>query len=119
MVAAFELCFKYQKEFFKKKVCGEIAFDFICVRYKYKSLQEGQLSQERLSFLQNLLNFVIKKYLKQEVDDNLSFAWMNIDPVAYNWRYKDLSTSRGQKVMTLLPPMKKYPINFYHRVAPL
>ena len=40
--------------------------------YKYKSLQEGQLSQERLSFLQNLLNFIIKKYLKQEVNDNLS-----------------------------------------------
>ena len=42
---------------------------------------------------------------------------MNTDPVAYNWRYKDLSTSRGQKVMTLLPPMKKCPINFYHGVA--
>ena len=40
--------------------------------YKYKSLQAGQLPQEHLSFLQNLLNFIIAKYLKQEVDDDLS-----------------------------------------------
>ena len=39
--------------------------------YKYKSLQAGQLPQEHLSFLQNLLNFIITKYLKQEVDDDL------------------------------------------------
>ena len=37
--------------------------------YKYKSLQEVQLPQEYLSFLQN---FIITKYLKQEVDDDLS-----------------------------------------------
>ena len=40
--------------------------------YKYKSLQEGQLPRKHLSFLQNLLNFIITKYLKQEVDDDLS-----------------------------------------------
>ena len=43
-----------------------------CFTYKYKSLQAGQLPQKHLSFLQNLLNFVITKYLKQEVDDDLS-----------------------------------------------
>ena len=37
--------------------------------YKYKSLKAGQLPQEYLSFLQN---FIITKYLKQEVDYNLS-----------------------------------------------
>ena len=37
--------------------------------YKYKSLQEVQLSREHLPFLQN---FIITKYLKQEVDDDLS-----------------------------------------------
>ena len=36
--------------------------------YKCKSLQAGQLPRERLSFLQNLQNFIITKYLKQEVD---------------------------------------------------
>ena len=37
--------------------------------YKYKSLQEVQLPREHLFFLQN---FIITKYLKQEVDDDLS-----------------------------------------------
>ena len=39
--------------------------------YKYKSLQDVQLPQEHLSFLQN---FIITKYLKEEVDDNLSVS---------------------------------------------
>ena len=40
-----------------------------CVMYKYKSLQEVQLTREHLPFLQN---FFITKYLKQDVDDDLS-----------------------------------------------
>ena len=36
-----------------------------------KSLQADQLPQEHLFFLQILLNFIITKYLKQEVDGNL------------------------------------------------
>ena len=40
--------------------------------YKYKSLQEGELTRAHLSFLQNLLNFIITKYLKQEVNDQQS-----------------------------------------------
>ena len=40
--------------------------------YKHKSLQVGQLPREYLPFLKNLLNFIITKYLKQEVDDDLS-----------------------------------------------
>ena len=39
--------------------------------YKYKSLQDVQLPREHLSFLQN---FIITKYLKQEVDDDLSIC---------------------------------------------
>ena len=39
---------------------------------KYKSVQAGQLPRQHLSFLQNLLNFTVTKYLKQEVDDDLS-----------------------------------------------
>ena len=58
--------FKYQKEFFTKEVSGKIAFDLISLFHKYKSLQEVQLLQEHLSFLQN---FIITKYLKEEVDD--------------------------------------------------
>ena len=48
--------------------------------YKYKFLQEGQLPQEHLSFLQNLLNYFMTKYLKHEVDGNLK--WINVAPVA-------------------------------------
>ena len=48
--------------------------------YKYKSLQAGQLPQEHLSFLQNLLNFIITKYLKQEVDDDLSLCVVERSP---------------------------------------
>ena len=85
--------------------------------YKYKFLQAGQLPREHLSFLQNLLNFFITKYLKQ-VDDDLSI-WVDKRSSCglYNWRYKDLSVSRDQKVMMLLPPMEKCTINFYHGVA--
>ena len=83
--------------------------------YKYKSLQEVQLLREHLSFLQN---FIITKYLKQEVDDDLSVC---VDERSqgplYNWRYKDLSMSRDQKIMTWLPPIEKCPNAFYHRVA--
>ena len=58
--------FKYQKEFLTKKVSGKIAFDLISLFHKYKSLQEVQLPQEHLQ------NFIIIKYLKQEVNDDLS-----------------------------------------------
>ena len=69
---------------------------------KYKFLQTGQLPWEHLSFLQNLLNFFITKYLKQ-VDDDLSI-WVDKRSSCglYNWRYKDLLRSRDQKLMTLL-----------------
>ena len=33
---------------------------------EYKSLQAGQLPQEHFSFLLNLLNSIMTKYLKQE-----------------------------------------------------
>ena len=36
--------------------------------YKYKFLQVAQLPQEHLPFLQNLMNFLITKYLKHELD---------------------------------------------------
>ena len=39
--------------------------------YKYKTLQTSQV---RLSFLQNLPSFVTTKYLKQEVNDDISIC---------------------------------------------
>ena len=72
---------------------------------KYKSLQAGQLPRDHLSVLQNLLNFIIIKYLKQ-VDDDLSVCMDERSPCGlYKWRHKDLSMSRDQKVMTLISPV--------------
>ena len=71
--------------------------------YKYNSPKAGQLPPQNLPFLQNLLNFIITKYLKQEVDDDLSLCVVECCPCGlFNWRYKDLSMSRDEKVMTLL-----------------
>ena len=63
--------------------------------YKYMFLKAGQLPQEHLSFLQNLLTFFITKYLKQ-VDDDLSI-WVDKCSSCglYNWRYKYLSMSHA------------------------
>ena len=85
--------------------------------YKYKSPQAGQLSRDHLSFLENLINCFTTKYLKR-VDDDLSI-WVDKRSFCglYNSRYEDLSMSRDQKVMALLSPMVKCPINFYHGVA--
>ena len=84
--------------------------------YKYKFLQAGQLPREHLSFLQNLLNFVITKYLKQVDDDLCIWVDKHSSCGLYNWRYKDLSVSRDQKEMVLLSPMEKCYINFYHEL---
>ena len=58
---------------YQKKVSRDIAFDLISLFHvqiqEPTSLQEVQLLREHLSFLQN---FIITKYLKQEVDDNRS-----------------------------------------------
>ena len=38
--------------------------------YKYNSPRARQLPRDHLPFQENLLNFIITKYLKQEVDDD-------------------------------------------------
>ena len=67
--------------------------------YRYKSLQVCQLPHEHLLLFQNSLNFIITKYLKQEVNDKLSLCMVERSPCGL---YKDLSMSRDEKVMTLL-----------------
>ena len=65
--------FKYQKKFLTKKVSGKIAFYLISLFHKYKSLQEVQPPRQHLSFSQN---FIITKYVKQDVDGDLS-VWVD------------------------------------------
>ena len=55
-----------------------------CFMYKYKSLKAGQLPQEHLPFLQNLLDFIITKYLKQEVNDDLSVCMDERSPCGFS-----------------------------------
>ena len=76
-VAALELSSSIRKEFWKKKISGEIAFVLISL-LQYKSLLADQLPQQYLSFLENLLNFIITKYLRQEVDDDWSVCGLSV-----------------------------------------
>ena len=56
----------FRKEFKEKKVGGEIAFALISLfEVQIQKLQAGQLPWEHLSFLQNFLNFIITRNLKQ------------------------------------------------------
>ena len=75
--------------------------------YKHKSLKGRSTTTKVSVFLQNFLNFIITKYMKQEINDGLSVCQDEYSPVL----------SRDQKIMTLLPPVIKCPINFYHGVA--
>ena len=82
--------------------------------YKYKSLQAVQLPQEHLSFLQS---FIITKYLKQ-VDDDLSLCVDEHSPCGLSITGDNkIYQCHVIKVMTLLPPIEKCPIFFYHGVA--
>ena len=61
------------KKILKRKFNRKIAFALINLfNIQIKKIASGQLTWNNLSFLQNLLSFTIKKYLKQEVDDDLS-----------------------------------------------
>ena len=42
--------------------------------YKYKNLQAGQVNYDKRICLFCKIKFIITKYLKQEVDDNLSIC---------------------------------------------
>ena len=85
--------------------------------YKYNSLPVCQLPWEHLFFLQNLLNFIIAKYLKQ-VDDDLSACLDECCPCGLSIiGDTNLSMSLDQKVIMLLPLVEKFPVNVYHRVA--
>ena len=74
-MAAFELSFDIRKEFFTN-VCGEIAFALISLFHVQESASRSTTTREHLFFLQSLLHFIITKYLKQEVDHELSI-WVD------------------------------------------
>ena len=62
---------------------GEITFDLISLLdVQIQELKSRSTTTRNMSFLQNLLNLIITKYLKQEVDDDLIFFVDNVTLVA-------------------------------------
>ena len=59
----------------KKKVIGDIVFDLISLFHV--QIQEVQILLEHFSFLQNFIN---AKYLKQEVNEDLSICMDECSP---------------------------------------
>ena len=83
-VPAFELYFSIRKEFLQK-VSGEIAFELISLFHV--QIQEP-ISRSTITkafvLLQNLLNFIITKCLKQEVDKDLSICMDKCSPCGFS-----------------------------------
>ena len=99
-MAAFELCFSIRKEFLKKKVRGDIAFDLISLFHVQIQEPTGRsTTTSEFVFLGKFAEFYYHKIFETS-------PW----PLC-NWRYKDLSMSRDQKIMTLLPPIEECPID--------
>ena len=73
-VAAFELCFTIRKEFLKNKVSGEIVFELISLFHVQIQKPTSRSTTTRaFAFLAKFAEFYYpKKYLIQEVDDDLS-----------------------------------------------
>ena len=81
----------------KRKVSGEIAFDLISLFHlQTQEPTNKSIPWNHLSFLQNLLNFIITKYLKQEVNDDLSGCMDKCSPRGLSIT-GDLSISPDQK----------------------
>ena len=61
---------------------------------------------------------MITKYLKQEVNEELSICMNERNPCGLSITGDiDLSKSHDQKVMMLLPPIDKCPMDFYQGVV--
>ena len=68
--------------------------------YKYKNLQAGQLPQGHLSLLQNFLNFIMTKYLKQDISGELNICVDECSPFVFSITGDEgLSMSHDEKVM--------------------
>ena len=109
-MAVFQLRFSIRKEWKNRKLVERlITFPLIGLLHLQIPEPASRWTTMR-GFVSHLSwNFIIAKYLKQEVDDRVS-VWVGwtypLWPLC-NSRYKDLSVSRDQKVVTLLPIMEK------------
>ena len=116
LVTDFELSFSIRKEFPKKKLSGEIASALISLIHVQIQLPASRsTTMSAFAFLANLLNFIITKYLKQEVIDDLRICMDKYSPCGLSIT-GDLSISWDQKVMMLLLPKEKCPLDFYQGI---
>ena len=73
LVAAFEVSFSITKEFLKKKVNVKLAFALISLfRVQIQDFASRSSTTRAFVFLSKFAEFIIIKYLTQEVDGNLS-----------------------------------------------
>ena len=114
-VAAFELCFSIRKEFLKKKVSGEIAFELISLFHVQIQEPTSRSTTKSICYLCKIWwIFIITKYLKQEVNHNPRVFGDEHSPCGLSITGdKDLSMLHDQEVMALI----LCPIKFYHGVA--
>ena len=72
-MAAFELYFSIRKDVLGKKVSGEIAFELISLFHvQIQERTSRSTSTRAFVFFAKFAEFFITKYLKQEVDEDLS-----------------------------------------------
>ena len=94
---------------------------YVLIELFHVQLQEpANKSTTTTAFMCNLsLNFIITKYLKQEVGDDLSICVNELSPygLSVTEDIKIYSMSRDQMVMMLLPIMEKCPMDFYQEVV--
>ena len=83
-MAIFEVSFSIRKEFTRKKVSGEIAFALISLFHVQIQEPASRSTTTTVSLLQNLLSFIITKYLKQEVNADLSVCVDEYSPCGFS-----------------------------------
>ena len=81
-MAAFELRFSVRKGYYKKKVSGEIAFALMSLLHV--QMQEPASRSTTASAFVFLAKFIIEKFLKQKVNDDLSVCVDKRSPCGFS-----------------------------------
>ena len=119
-VAAFELSFSIRKEFKKKKASREI--DCLCFNWLVSCTNTRtckQVNYHESIYLSLIFEFYYHRTFKTRSQWRVKCLPEWTQPLwsLCNWRYKNLSMSRDQMVMMLLPIMEKCPMDFYQEVV--
>ena len=105
-VTAVELCFSIRKEFSKRKFSGEFALSLISLIHVQIQLPAKRSTTTiAFVFLAKFADFFYHKRFEARSQWHLKHLHGPMWHL-YNWRYKDLSLSCDEKVITLLTPME-------------